>query len=87
MSRTKKHPYTKSKLVDKTCRCNGGCPWCEDNRLIRVKKELDRTNIKYDIRLGNEDTDESLDHWNRHGYSWYDEYDYYDYTQHKSFIG
>ena len=30
--------YTGSKAVDKTCRSNGGCPWCEGNRLHKHKK-------------------------------------------------
>lgn len=25
-------PYKGSKAIDRTCRNNGGCPWCEENR-------------------------------------------------------
>lgn len=25
-------PYRGSKVIDKTCRNHGGCPWCEENR-------------------------------------------------------
>ena len=28
----KRKPYRGAKAVDRTCRCNGGCPWCEGNR-------------------------------------------------------
>ena len=38
MSRTYKRPYTKSKRFDKSCRCHGGCGWCEGNRTIQTKK-------------------------------------------------
>lgn len=43
MSRTKKKKYTGSKLFDKSCRCHGGCPYCESNRLYQKNKELERT--------------------------------------------
>lgn len=33
MSRTYKKEYTKSKRFTKSCRCNGGCPYCLDNRM------------------------------------------------------
>lgn len=33
-------PYRGSKSVDKTCRNNGGCPWCEGNRLCSTYREL-----------------------------------------------
>lgn len=48
MSRTYKKEYTKSKKFDKTCRCNGGCSYCEDNRLHKHKKQpnLNKSNIK-----------------------------------------
>lgn len=38
--------------IDKTCRCNGGCEWCRDNRLYKFKKKeqkmLDRLK-DYDV--------------------------------------
>ena len=34
--------YRKSKAFDKTCRNNGKCPWCEGNRTIQIKRELER---------------------------------------------
>ncbi len=37
MSRTKRKPYTKSKAVDKSCRCHGGCPYCLNNRMRKHK--------------------------------------------------
>lgn len=40
MSRTYKRPYTKSKRFDKSCRCHGGCGWCEGNRLHNDKKKI-----------------------------------------------
>jgi hypothetical protein len=39
MSRSVKKPYTKSKLYDKSCRCHGGCPFCEGNRSYQHKKQ------------------------------------------------
>ena len=27
--------YTGSKRFDSSCRCHGGCPWCESNRLYQ----------------------------------------------------
>jgi len=44
MSRTYKKPYTKSKAFDKTCRCNGGCPYCRDNRKYSTNKRKEKTN-------------------------------------------
>ena len=43
MSRsTKRQPYRKSRRFDKTCRCNGGCPYCLGNRMHKtVKKDVD----------------------------------------------
>jgi len=40
MSRTYKKPYTKSKAFDKSCRCHGGCAYCEGNRSYQHKKQL-----------------------------------------------
>lgn len=40
MSRTRKKPYTKSKRFDKSCRSNGGCPYCEGNRMHKHYKKL-----------------------------------------------
>jgi hypothetical protein len=39
MSRTTRKPYTKSKAFDKSCRCHGGCPTCEDNRSYKHRKK------------------------------------------------
>ena len=38
--------YRKAKLVDKTCRNHGTCPYCEGNRLYQATKELARMNVK-----------------------------------------
>ena len=29
-----KQPYRKSRRFDRTCRCHGGCPWCEGNKMF-----------------------------------------------------
>ena len=35
-------PYRGSKAFDSSCRCHGGCPWCERNRMFSQKrKDLD----------------------------------------------
>ena len=39
MSRTVKKAYTKSKAFDKSCRCHGGCPYCEGNRSYQHRKQ------------------------------------------------
>ena len=38
MSRTNRNPYTKAKAYDASCRCHGGCPVCEGNRLHSDRK-------------------------------------------------
>ena len=40
MSRTKKQPYRKSRAVDPSCRCHGGCPWCLENRMHGGRRRL-----------------------------------------------
>ena len=32
--------YHGAESVDSTCRCHGGCPWCEGNRLHNTKKRM-----------------------------------------------
>lgn len=39
MSRTVKQAYRKSRRFDKTCRCHGGCPYCEGNRMHKHDKK------------------------------------------------
>ena len=31
-------PYKGSKAIDVMCRNNGGCPWCEGNRLYQKRR-------------------------------------------------
>lgn len=33
-------PYRGSKRFDRTCRCHGGCGYCEGNRLYTTKRDL-----------------------------------------------
>ncbi len=41
-SKTIREPYRKSRRFDASCRCHGGCPWCERNRLHkRMVAEMD----------------------------------------------
>lgn len=35
--------YRRSKAFDATCRCNGSCGYCRENRLYQVTKEFKRT--------------------------------------------
>jgi len=44
MSRTIKRPYTKSKQFAKSCRCHGGCGYCEGNRLFGTYRAIEHTN-------------------------------------------
>ena len=32
MGKTYRKDYSKSKAFDRSCRCHGGCPYCEGNR-------------------------------------------------------
>lgn len=60
MSRSyKKNKYTKSKAIDTSCRCHGGCPYCLSNRMHSDnKKKMSADYIYYeDI---NEEQDESI---------------------------
>ena len=56
MSRTKKHPYTKSKAISKHCRNSSGrCSYCVGNRTYKNEKHL-QERIKtiltsYEIRV------------------------------------
>jgi hypothetical protein len=34
--------YRKSKRFDRSCRNHGSCPWCEGNRTVQFKRELER---------------------------------------------
>ena len=34
--------YRGPQAVDKTCRCNGSCSWCQSNRLYKNKKRLQK---------------------------------------------
>lgn len=35
-------PYKGAKAVDRTCRNNGGCPYCRGNRLYHVIKQIEK---------------------------------------------
>lgn len=48
MGKTHKKEYTGSKSFDKTCRCNGGCSYCRDNR---GHKNNRKTTLKQEIEL------------------------------------
>ena len=45
MSRTVKKAYRKSRVFDKTCRNNGACSYCRDNRLHKHYKRLAAYNL------------------------------------------
>lgn len=40
MSRTFRREYTGSKRFDKSCRNNGACLYCRNNRLYKHKKQI-----------------------------------------------
>jgi len=46
MSRTRKKPYTGAKRFDSTCRCHGGCSFCEGNRKHSSMKRLKVDSLK-----------------------------------------
>ena len=35
----KRQKYFGSKAIDRTCRNNGSCPYCRDNRLHKYKRQ------------------------------------------------
>jgi hypothetical protein len=39
-NRTIKQAYQKSRSFDRSCRCHGGCPWCERNRLFKLRRSI-----------------------------------------------
>lgn len=39
MGKTIKREYTGSKAFDRSCRCNGGCSYCEGNRQHKNNKK------------------------------------------------
>lgn len=38
----KRKPYSGNKAIDRSCRNNGGCGFCEGNRLYQTNKALER---------------------------------------------
>ena len=36
----KRKPYRGSKAFDKTCRNHGSCPWCQNNKAHKHKRQL-----------------------------------------------
>lgn len=36
--------YRSSKIFDKTCRNHGGCPYCENDRLIHTNRLIEKSN-------------------------------------------
>jgi len=49
MSRSYKQPYTGSKRFDSTCRCNGSCGYCRDNRLYQSNKQ---PTLEEELKIG-----------------------------------
>lgn len=45
-NKTVKHPYTRAKLDDRTCRNHGSCLRCRDDRLYQSNKKLRETKQK-----------------------------------------
>ena len=39
-------PYYGSKSFDKCCRNHGGCPWCEENRLYKDIKKIQKMDFQ-----------------------------------------
>ena len=50
MSRTRRKAYTGSKRFDKTCRNNGSCPYCRDNRQYKNNKREIKED--YEVNVG-----------------------------------
>jgi hypothetical protein len=46
-------PYHGRKAIDPTCRNHGGCPACENNRRIKIKREtpiIEREDYETNLR-------------------------------------
>lgn len=43
--------YRGSEAVDKTCRCHGGCAYCESNRLHNARREEEMAGDKLEEYL------------------------------------
>ena len=57
-----REPYRKSRRFDTTCRCHGGCPYCENNRLHSLKvMEISAEEKINDINEVNEVCDVEVD--------------------------
>ena len=39
-------PYKGAKSIDRSCRNNGECDWCRENRLYKNLKRLEKANYK-----------------------------------------
>lgn len=44
----KRKPYYGSKAIDRTCRNNGTCLWCQGNRLYQSKKDQMKLEVEYE---------------------------------------
>lgn len=57
----KRKPYYGSARFDRSCRCHGGCGYCEDNRLrSRRKAELEARQEIEDFKKTLDDPEEDL---------------------------
>ena len=55
----KRKPYYRSQRFDKTCRCNGGCPYCFDNRFHYKKIADEKLQQELDELQYEEEEDEN----------------------------
>ena len=63
MSRTHRRPYSGAKSFDSSCRCHGGCPYCEEGRMYRTWKripgdEIEQRELDIDYRESTELSEE-----------------------------
>jgi hypothetical protein len=64
MGRTYRKEYRESRRFDKSCRCHGGCPYCEENRLHNYRKRRKEADEEIREETGmdtREQTDYNLD--------------------------
>ena len=54
-----REPYHGSKVFDRTCRNHGGCPACENDRLIHTNRLIEKSNqeLKDFNKLGVKEND------------------------------
>jgi len=60
MSRSRKRPFTKSRMYSTSCRSSGDCPWCRGNRLCSRHRAEEAAKDQLEEWRDNPDLDDEL---------------------------